>query len=61
LFNFYWETLEFDIPPLGEGAKSAWHRWIDTSLYSPDDLCEEASAPALTGATHRVQQGPLWF
>jgi len=55
LFNPYWEALEFELPPLGEIPASAWHRWIDTSLDSPDDLCEGASPPALTGATYRVQ------
>jgi glycogen operon protein len=55
MFNSYWEALEFELPPAGESPASGWHRWIDTSLDSPDDICEEASAPALTGATCRVQ------
>ncbi len=55
IINSFWEALEFELPPLGEIPASAWHRWIDTSLDSPDDLCEGASAPALTGKTYRVQ------
>jgi glycogen operon protein len=55
MLNSYWESLEFDLPPTGESSASSWHRWIDTSLDSPEDLCEWASAPALTGARYRVQ------
>jgi glycogen operon protein len=55
LFNPYWEALEFELPPLGESGASGWHRWIDTSLDSPDDICELGGAPAVTGATYRVQ------
>jgi glycogen operon protein len=55
MFNTYWEGLEFDLPPLGGGSASGWHRWIDTSRDSPDDICAGASAPAVTGATYRVQ------
>jgi glycogen operon protein len=55
MLNSYWEALEFELPPMGESPASGWHRWIDTSLDSPDDLCEWASAPALTGANYLVQ------
>ncbi len=55
LFNFYWESLEFDLPPWGEIPASAWYRWIDTSLDSPDDIWDGVSAPVLTGATYRAQ------
>ena len=31
ILNAYWEPLEFELPPVGDGARS-WCRWIDTSL-----------------------------
>ena len=55
IFNPYWEALEFELPPLGKSSASGWHRWIDTSLDSPEDLCEWTRSPAFTGATYPVQ------
>ena len=55
ILNPYWEALEFELPPTGDSPASGWHRWIDTSLDSPEDLCEWASAPVLTGASYLVQ------
>jgi len=34
---------------------SGRHRWIDPSLDSPEDICEGASAPVVTGSNYRVQ------
>jgi len=53
MINAYWEALTFELPPTDEGA--LWRRWIDTSLASPDDICEEAEAPLITGPTYLVQ------
>jgi glycogen operon protein len=55
MLNAYWEALEFELPRAGESASSGWHRWIDTSLDSPDDICDEERAPAVTGTNYRVQ------
>ena len=55
MLNLYWESLEFELPPLEAGSGSGWHRWIDTSLDSPEDICRQADAPAVTGATYRAQ------
>ena len=30
ILNAYWEPLEFELPPAGDGGP--WRRWIDTSL-----------------------------
>jgi glycogen operon protein len=43
--NAYWEPPEFEMPKLAAGR--AWHRWIDTSLDSPDDIVIWESAPAI--------------
>jgi glycogen operon protein len=52
IFNAYWEPLEFDLPPPGEGTR--WQRWIDTSLDSPDDIVELQAAPPVVGRTYRA-------
>jgi isoamylase len=53
MVNAYWEALAFELPPAAEGT--AWRRWIDTSLVSPDDICEGAEAPLIAGPTYLVQ------
>jgi isoamylase len=55
MINAYWEPLIFEVPLMAESAASGWHRWIDTALDSPEDLCEWESAPVLTGASYLVQ------
>ena len=45
ILNAYWESLEFELPPLGD--HNAWHRWIDTSLDSPEDIVEWRNAPTV--------------
>ncbi len=51
MLNAHWEPLEFELPRL-EGL--TWRRWIDTSLPSPDDICDWEQATALNEATYRV-------
>jgi glycogen operon protein len=51
ILNAYWEGLEFELPPSGEGA-NPWRRWIDTALPSPEDIVEWQSAPAVGGVTY---------
>jgi glycogen operon protein len=36
--NAYWEPLGFQLPPTRVGR--AWHRVVDTSLQTPDDIVE---------------------
>ena len=45
ILNAYWESLEFELPSLGN--HDAWHRWIDTSLDSPEDIVEWRNAPTV--------------
>jgi isoamylase len=40
MINAYWEPLTFEVPPRGAGAHEGWHRLLDTSLASPDDICD---------------------
>jgi isoamylase len=53
ILNAYWEPLEFELPPLGDGA-SVWRRWIDTSLESPHDIVPWRTAPSLSGPVYRT-------
>ena len=55
IFNSYWEALEFEIPSADENREVSWHRWIDTSLDSPDDICEGAVAPVLEDTRYTAQ------
>ena len=54
IINAYWETLEFEIPPLNQ-AQESWRRCVDTFLDPPADICGWANAPTLQGSTCRVQ------
>jgi glycogen operon protein len=45
IFNAYWKTLEFEIPPTTEQGLIPWRKIIDTSQDSPEDFCEIETAP----------------
>ena len=51
--NAYWEALAFEIPVRGD-RYSGWRRTIDTSLASPDDVCEWATAPEIHASSYVV-------
>jgi glycogen operon protein len=62
IFNAYWEPLTFSLPsasPSGIADKGKarngeegryWHRWIDTSLDSPNDIVPWRDAPPVTNS-----------
>jgi glycogen operon protein len=52
MLNAYWEPLRFQLP-LGD-THSAWRRWIDTSLVSPEDIVPWDDAPAVSGTSYLV-------
>jgi glycogen operon protein len=54
ILNAYWEPLEFELPPEGEGGVSAWRRWIDTSLEPPDDIVPWQTARPISDYTYRA-------
>jgi len=54
ILNSYWEALEFELPPVGNGDKAPWRRWIDTSLDSPEDIYSWKSAPSVPGYKYRA-------
>jgi len=53
ILNAYHEPLDFQLPPVGDGT--AWRRWIDTSLDSPEDIVPWQSAPSLPDHSCRAQ------
>ena len=55
MLNAYWEALEFELPKAGENAGSVWHRLIDTSLDSPEDIREWRSAPVIAASTYLLK------
>jgi glycogen operon protein len=55
ILNAYWEPLEFELPPVGNGA-AAWRRWIDTSLETPHDIVPWRTAPVLSGQVYQAAE-----
>ena len=55
ILNAYWEPLDFELPPAGDGGSAAWRRWIDTALDSPDDIVPWREAPPVAGPTYRAE------
>jgi glycogen operon protein len=52
IFNAYWEPLNFDLPPVTNGA--GWRRWIDTALDPPHEIVEWQVALQVPGLTYEV-------
>ena len=55
IVNAYWEPLEFALPPISDGGRARWRRWIDTFLESRDDIIEWGRAPVVRGHTYRAE------
>ena len=53
ILNAYWEPLDFELPILGE-ATEKWHRWIDTALDPPHEICEWNAEMPIAGGTYRA-------
>ena len=50
ILNAYWEPLTFELPaPAGH---LAWHRVVDTTLPSPDDLASAVDAAVVDADTY---------
>ena len=55
ILNAYWEPLDFELPPVSNGSKNPWRRWIDTALDSPQDIVEWQTAPSIPGYSYRAE------
>ena len=52
--NAYWEPLTFELPAVNNGRRDPWHRWIDTTLDSPQDIVSWPEATSVPGYSYRV-------
>jgi len=59
MLNAYWETLDFELPPLPQECPGPWRRWIDTSLESPQDICEWRCGVPVTSEQYTVPSRSL--
>ena len=59
MFNAWWNTLVFELPPLKEEPGGGWRRWLDTSLASPADIAPLDEAPPVAGETYELQPRSL--
>jgi isoamylase len=53
IMNAYWEPLDFELPPLSGGR--LWHRWVDTSRDTPEDIVPWHTAPPLSCKEYRAE------
>jgi len=49
MMNLWWEDLDFEIRPI---RNRQWHRALDTSLASPDDIADLGSEPLVTSVSY---------
>ncbi len=54
MVNAHSEPLTFEIPSPDHHDSNCWKRLIDTSLESPDDICDLADTPEITGSKYYV-------
>ncbi|MCX8023810.1 MAG: hypothetical protein N3A60_01250, partial [Thermanaerothrix sp.] len=52
-FNAYSEALTFELPWLP--SEQRWHRFVDTSLTSPEDICELYQSPPVLSSTYTLE------
>jgi glycogen operon protein len=55
ILNAYWEPLDFELPPAGDGGGNPWRRWIDTAQDTPNDIVAWREAPLVPGPTYRLE------
>jgi isoamylase len=55
ILNAYWEPLEFALPPVADGIRAPWRRWVDTYLDSPHDVVDWDAAPLVSGDRYRAE------
>ena len=53
IFNAYWESQTFELPKLSQGHN--WYQVIDTSLPTPNDFRELATAPLVQNWQYQVE------
>ena len=53
IFNAYWQSLAFELPPLSHYEH--WRRIVDTNLSAPEDFCDLDAAPKVEGVEYWVE------
>jgi len=54
MINAYWKPLSFKLPSPKKLPGGPWHRWIDTSRASPEDIVPWDAMPAIAARTYRL-------
>ena len=54
IINAYWKPLTFRLPSPKKLPGGTWHRWIDTSRDSPEDIVPQDAMPSITARTYRL-------
>ncbi|MBJ6725992.1 glycogen debranching protein GlgX [Geomesophilobacter sediminis] len=59
MVNAYWKPLNFRLPSPKKLPGGVWHRFIDTSLVSPDDILPFQEAPEVPDKGYLVKERSL--
>jgi glycogen operon protein len=54
IINAYWKPLTFQLPSPKKMPGGVWHRWIDTSRPSPEDIVPWDAMQPVTARTYRI-------
>ncbi|MDH5248327.1 MAG: glycogen debranching protein GlgX [Cyclobacteriaceae bacterium] len=54
MINAFTAPLEFEVPTHNDSVVFHWRRWIDTSLPSPDDICQLSDAAEISNNAYVV-------
>jgi glycogen operon protein len=55
IFTVQWESLTFELPPVGDQNRQAWRRCVDTVPASSDDIYPWHAASPMKQPTYRDQ------
>jgi glycogen operon protein len=56
MINAYWEPLTFELPSPETLPGGIWHRWIDTSRETPEDILPWDQMPTITARSYRLPE-----
>ena len=54
MVNAYWKPLSFSLPSPKKLPGGAWHRWIDTSRASPEDIASWDTMQTISANSYRL-------
>ena len=59
MINAYSEDLDFEVPQISEASEKSWHRLIDTSMESPEDINRYEFSPVIETDSYYVKARSL--